>query len=121
VRIDRRLLGWGVFFVLLGGIPLLVQSGVLDPGLLAGAWHLWPLVIVGLGLGLILGRTPFAVAASSLPARRSAPSVATAAATSPERASRIEPARSPAARRTSTCTCRVDTSASPQPTGMDGP
>ena len=66
MRIDRRLLGWGVFFVLLGGIPLLVQSGVLDPGLLAGAWRLWPLVIVGLGLGLILGRTPFAVAGSLL-------------------------------------------------------
>jgi hypothetical protein len=66
VRIDRRLLGWGVFFLLLGGIPLLVQSAVLDPQLLAGAWRLWPLVIVGLGLGLILGRTPFAMAGSLL-------------------------------------------------------
>jgi hypothetical protein len=57
VHLDRRLVGWGVFFVLLGAVPLLVRGGVID-GEIAGRWLLlWPLLLVGWGLGLILRRT----------------------------------------------------------------
>jgi hypothetical protein len=57
MHVNRGLLNWGVFLILLGGIPALVQFGVLDPAALVGAWRLWPLIIVGLGLGLLLRRT----------------------------------------------------------------
>jgi len=57
MRVNRGLLNWGIFLILLGGIPALVQLGVLDPAALVGAWRLWPLIIVGLGFGLLLRRT----------------------------------------------------------------
>jgi hypothetical protein len=60
MRFDRRLLGWGLFFILAGGIPLLVRANVLDAGVV-GRWpSLWPLLLIGWGLSLILRRTPVA-------------------------------------------------------------
>jgi len=59
VRIDRRFLNWGVFFILLGAIPLLVQAGSIDTSAFARAWQLWPLLIIGAGVGVLLRRTPF--------------------------------------------------------------
>lgn len=58
MRLDPRLLHWGVFFILLGVVPLAVQQGYLDPGRLPGWWQLWPLLLIGGGLGLILRGTP---------------------------------------------------------------
>lgn len=57
MRIRPGLLFWGLFFILLGGLPLLVRAGALDPNALADAWRLWPLLLVALGISLILGRT----------------------------------------------------------------
>ena len=57
MRVNRGLLGWGVFFIVAGSIPLLVQAGVLDPARVRQVWQLWPLVLIGIGLGLILQRT----------------------------------------------------------------
>jgi len=59
VSIDRGFLGWGVFFILLGGIPLAVDQGWLDASLVEDGWQLWPLVIIGIGISLIARRTPF--------------------------------------------------------------
>lgn len=59
MRIDGRFLNWGVFFILLGAIPLAVQQQVLDRDLAARAWQLWPLLIVAGGIGLVLRRTSF--------------------------------------------------------------
>jgi hypothetical protein len=59
MRIDRRLLGWGLFFILLGAIPLAVRQGYLDEASVERWWSLWPLLLVGAGLGLLLRRTPF--------------------------------------------------------------
>jgi len=57
MRLDRRLVGWGVMFILIGAIPLAVQSGGLD-GDLVGHWpEVWPLLIVAVGLSLVLHRT----------------------------------------------------------------
>jgi hypothetical protein len=58
MRLDPRLLSWGVFFNLLGAVPLAVQQGYLDPARLPGWWQLWPLLLIGGGLGLVLRRTP---------------------------------------------------------------
>jgi len=58
VHIDRRLLGWGAFLIIVGAIPLLVRAGYLDAGLVDEWPSLWPLLLIGWGLGLILRRTP---------------------------------------------------------------
>ncbi|HEX4815418.1 MAG TPA: hypothetical protein VFV66_21960 [Nonomuraea sp.] len=58
MHLDRRLLGWGGFFVIAGAIPLAVRGGVLDTGLVSQWLSLWPILLIGWGLGLILRRTP---------------------------------------------------------------
>ncbi|HET7726488.1 MAG TPA: DUF5668 domain-containing protein [Candidatus Limnocylindrales bacterium] len=58
MSIDRGFLGWGVFLILLGGIPLAVNQGWLDASVVEGAWQLWPVIIIGLGISLAARRTP---------------------------------------------------------------
>ena len=58
MHIDRRLLGWGLFFIVLGAVPLAVQAGVVDADVAARWPSLWPFLLVGWGLGLLLRRTP---------------------------------------------------------------
>jgi hypothetical protein len=58
MRLDRRLLGWGTFFILLGAIPLAVRAGYVDAAQLERWWSLWPLLLIGWGLGLVLRETP---------------------------------------------------------------
>lgn len=61
MHVDRRLLGWGLFFILLGGIPLAVKAGLLDEQTI-GQWpQLWPVLLIGWGLGLLLRNTPLSV------------------------------------------------------------
>lgn len=57
MRIHRDLAGWGVFFIVAGGVPLAVQTGLIPPTVLDRWWSLWPLILVGIGLGLIFTRT----------------------------------------------------------------
>lgn len=57
MRVDRRFVNLGLFFIVLGSIPLAVQQGLLDRDLAARAWQLWPLFIVAAGVGLLLRRT----------------------------------------------------------------
>ncbi|HEY3335026.1 MAG TPA: hypothetical protein VGK16_07275 [Candidatus Limnocylindrales bacterium] len=61
MHVNRSLLGWGVFFIVLGAVPLTVRAGVLDAAVVAGAWQLWPLILIGAGLGLVLARSRAAV------------------------------------------------------------
>jgi len=58
MSVDRRLLNWGIFLVLLGAVPLAVAQGWVPRDLVARAWELWPLILIGAGVGLILGATP---------------------------------------------------------------
>jgi hypothetical protein len=58
MHIDRRLLGWGVFFILVGAIPLAVRAGYLQASLVEDWFSLWPLLLIAWGLGLLLRRTP---------------------------------------------------------------
>ena len=57
MRIRRGLLFSGLFLIPVGGLTLLVRGGYLDAEALRDAWRLWPLVLVGLGLAILLGRT----------------------------------------------------------------
>ena len=60
MRIDQGRLGWGIFFIVLGAVPLAYHAGLIPSSAIAEAWKLWPLILVGLGLGFILSRTPAA-------------------------------------------------------------
>lgn len=62
MAVDRRFLGWGVFFLVLGLIPLVVELGWVDASVVAGWWQLWPFVLIGIGVGMLLRRTPLAFA-----------------------------------------------------------
>jgi hypothetical protein len=59
MSVDRGLLNWGIFLVLLGGIPLAVAQGWIPRDVVEHAWELWPLILIGAGVGLILRATPF--------------------------------------------------------------
>jgi hypothetical protein len=66
MRIRRGLLFWGLFLIPLGGITLLVRAGVLDADRLVDAWRLWPLILIGIGVAILLGRGRSAIAASAV-------------------------------------------------------
>jgi hypothetical protein len=57
MHIDRRLLGWGLFFILVGGIPLAVRANALDRSVVAQWPNLWPLLLIAWGIGLLLRNT----------------------------------------------------------------
>src|SRR5512141_2102020 len=59
MQIHRRFLGWGVFLILAGSIPLAVRAGYLSDVQLRDVGGLWPLILVGIGVGLILSRTRY--------------------------------------------------------------
>jgi Domain of unknown function (DUF5668) len=57
MRIRRGLLFWGLFLIPVGALTLLVRGGYLDGEAVRDAWRLWPLVLVGIGLAILLGLT----------------------------------------------------------------
>lgn len=59
MRIHRGFLGWGVFLILAGSIPLAVRAGYLSADQLRDVGRLWPLILVGVGVGLLLSRTRY--------------------------------------------------------------
>lgn len=62
MTLDRRFLNWGVFFIVLGAVPLAVRADLISRDVLSGVWRLWPLILVGIGVGIMLRRTPAAFA-----------------------------------------------------------
>jgi hypothetical protein len=59
MHVDRRLLNWGLFFILLGAIPIAVRQGWIASDIVSKWWTLWPLLLVAAGIGLLLSRTSF--------------------------------------------------------------
>jgi hypothetical protein len=56
MQVDRSRFGWGLFLVVLGLVPLAVSTGLVDGTALRQAWQLWPLILIAIGVGLLLGR-----------------------------------------------------------------
>jgi hypothetical protein len=59
MRVRRGFLGWGVFFILVGAIPLAVNAGYLAADQVDEWWTYWPLILIGIGVGILLSRTSY--------------------------------------------------------------
>lgn len=57
----RGLLFWGLALITGGAVALAAQQGYIDRDWLTGAWRLWPLILVAIGLSIMLARTPAAI------------------------------------------------------------
>jgi len=66
MRVNRGLFGWGVFLLVVGLVPLAIEAGLLDEATVRNAWRLWPLILIGIGLGIVLERTAAAIVGSLL-------------------------------------------------------
>jgi hypothetical protein len=44
--------------MVLGGVPLAYHQGAVAASTLGDAWRFWPLIVIGIGLSLVLSRTP---------------------------------------------------------------
>ncbi|MEA2621039.1 MAG: hypothetical protein QOC97_1812, partial [Chloroflexota bacterium] len=58
MHIDRRLVGFGLFLITLGGVIIAVRQGLLSDDAARSAWTLWPLILVGSGLSIVLAGRP---------------------------------------------------------------
>jgi hypothetical protein len=68
MKVNRRLLYWGVFFLALGAVLLAASVAVIDDEILAQALRYWPVAVIALGVGLLLRRSRFDVAGGMLAA-----------------------------------------------------
>ena len=58
VRIDRRLVGFGLFLVTVGVVMVAIRQGLIPDETARRAWNLWPLLLIGFGLSIILAGRP---------------------------------------------------------------
>ncbi len=68
MRVNRRLLYWGVFLVAVGGVLVAADLTAVDAATIANALRLWPLAIVAIGLSLVLRKTRWSLAGLMLAA-----------------------------------------------------
>jgi hypothetical protein len=61
MRVHRGSLFWGIFFLLLGAIPLADREGLIDVSQLVDIGRLWPLAIIVVGVAILVARTQLAV------------------------------------------------------------
>jgi hypothetical protein len=61
MRVRRGLLFWGLLLIPLGAIPLIVRANGVEPGRLIDLWRLWPLIVIGIGIGILFSRTRFGI------------------------------------------------------------
>lgn len=61
MQLNRGLLFWGIALITAGATALAVQQGYVAADTVAGAWRLWPVILIAIGLSIVLARTPFAV------------------------------------------------------------
>jgi hypothetical protein len=58
MRIDGRLVGFGLFLVTVGIVMVAVRQGLIPDETARRAWNLWPLLLIGTGLSMILAGRP---------------------------------------------------------------
>ncbi|CAN5627074.1 hypothetical protein BH23CHL7_BH23CHL7_19250 [soil metagenome] len=60
MTVRREWLNWGIFLIALGVVPLAVYWNLVDPAVTQDLIRLWPLILIGIGVGLLLRFTPLA-------------------------------------------------------------
>lgn len=60
MRINHRLLFWGLALVTAGAVALAVQQGLISHHALSGAWRLWPVILIAIGISIVAARSPLA-------------------------------------------------------------
>ena len=58
MRLDHRLVGVGLFFIVFGAVLLAARQGWIAAEIVGRAWQLWPLLLIGVGLTVLLGGRP---------------------------------------------------------------
>jgi LiaI-LiaF-like transmembrane region len=58
MRVDRRLVFFGVFFLVFGGVLLAARQGWIPENVVASLWQLWPVLLIAIGLSILLARGP---------------------------------------------------------------
>lgn len=58
MHVDRRLIGLGLFLIVFGAVLLAVRQGLIASELAERVWTLWPLLLIGAGVGMILEGRP---------------------------------------------------------------
>lgn len=66
MTVHRRRLGWGVFLICLGIVPLAVQLGWIDPIAAASVLRVWPFILIGIGASLALRMTRYRVVGGAI-------------------------------------------------------
>jgi hypothetical protein len=56
MQVDRRLVSFGIFFLVFGGVLLGARQGWIPEDVVASLWQLWPVLLIAIGLSIILSR-----------------------------------------------------------------
>ena len=68
MRIRRGLLFAGLFLIPVGAMTLLVRAGTIDAEAFADIWRFWPLILIGFGIAILLGRSRVASVGTAIAA-----------------------------------------------------
>jgi hypothetical protein len=66
--VNRKFLYWGVFLVAAGTVTLIAQTGAVESQVAAEWLRWWPILVIGLGVGLLLRHTRLSLAGGMLAA-----------------------------------------------------
>src|SRR5262245_42744594 len=58
MRIDRRLVFFGIFFIVFGGVLLGARQGWIPATVVESLWQLLPVLLIAIGLSILLARSP---------------------------------------------------------------
>jgi cell wall-active antibiotic response 4TMS protein YvqF/putative adhesin len=64
MQVNRGFAFWGVALITAGAVALAIQAQLIPADQARGAWRLWPVLLIVIGLAVIAARTPFGLAAT---------------------------------------------------------
>ena len=58
MRMDRRLVVLGIFFIVFGGVLLGARQGWITEDVVGALWQLWPVLLIAAGISIVLSGRP---------------------------------------------------------------